>query len=114
MLGEDEDWLGDIATEMDQADGLIWLYGVGEESIMAFTDCGIETLTDLIQIYKADPHLLNRSTDQSEWDCGLRRMLTVLLRSRAVVTWNRHDRTGTLCVSLWKRSSTSIGTRRHL
>ena len=63
MLGEDEDWLWDVATEMDQEDGLIWVYGVGEESIMAFTDFGIETLTDLIQIYKADPRLLNRSTD---------------------------------------------------
>lgn len=63
MLGEDEDWLWDVATEMDPEDGLIWVYGPGDESIMAFTDFGIETLTGLIRIYKADPHLLNRSTD---------------------------------------------------
>jgi hypothetical protein len=25
MLGEDEDWLGDVANEMDQKDGLIWV-----------------------------------------------------------------------------------------
>lgn len=24
MLGEDEDWLGDVANEMDREDGLIW------------------------------------------------------------------------------------------
>jgi len=63
MLGEDEDWLWDVAAEMDPEDGLIWVYGPGDESVMAFTDFGIETLNGLIQIYKADPQLLKRSTD---------------------------------------------------
>ena len=63
MLGDDEDWLWDVAAEMDPEDGLIWVYGPGDESVMAFTDFGIETLTGLIQIYKADPQLLKRSTD---------------------------------------------------
>lgn len=61
MLGKDEDWLQDVAIEMDQEDGLIWVYGLGDESVMAFTDFGIETLTGLIEIYKADPDLLKRS-----------------------------------------------------
>ena len=26
MLGENEDWLCDVATEMDQEDGLIWVF----------------------------------------------------------------------------------------
>ncbi len=38
-------------------------YGPGDEGGMAFTDFGIETLAGLIEIYKADPHLLKRSTD---------------------------------------------------
>jgi hypothetical protein len=63
MLGEDEDWLWDVATEMDPEDGLIWVYGPGDESVMAFTDFGIETLNGLIRIYKADPDLLKRSTN---------------------------------------------------
>ncbi len=63
MLGEDEDWLGDVANEMDQEDGLIWVYGAGDEGIMAFTDFGVETLQNLIEIYKANPDLLKRSTD---------------------------------------------------
>ena len=63
MLGEDEDWLGDVANEMDQEDGLIWVYGAGDEGVMAFTDFAIETLQNLIQIYKEDPDLLKRSTD---------------------------------------------------
>lgn len=63
MLGEDEDWLADIATDMDAEDGLIWVYGPGDDGVMAFTDFGIETLTGLIEIYRADPRLLKRSTD---------------------------------------------------
>ena len=63
MLGEDEDWLRDVASEMDQEDGVIWVYGPGDESVMAFTDFGIENLTGLIEIYKADADLLNRSTE---------------------------------------------------
>jgi hypothetical protein len=64
MLGEGENWLRDVAIEMDQEDGLIWVYGPGDESVMAFTDFGIETLTGIIEIYKADPHLLKRGADQ--------------------------------------------------
>ncbi len=63
LLGEDEHWLWDVANEMDEEDGLIWVYGPGADSVMAFTDFGIDTLTDLIKIYKADPLLLKRSTD---------------------------------------------------
>src|ERR1700733_10812700 len=63
MLGEDEDWLWDVANEMEQEDGLIWVYSPGDDGVMAFTDFGIETLTGLIEIYKADPDLLKRSSD---------------------------------------------------
>ena len=55
MLGEDEDWLCDVATEMDQEDGLIWVYGPGDTSVMAFTDFGIETLAGPIEIHKGRP-----------------------------------------------------------
>jgi hypothetical protein len=48
---------------MDAEDGLIWVYGPGDDGVMAFTDFGIETLVDLIKIHKADPHLLKRATD---------------------------------------------------
>jgi hypothetical protein len=60
-LGESEDWLHDIANEMDIEDGVIWVYGVGEDGMMAFTDFGIENLIDLIKMYKVDPTPLTRS-----------------------------------------------------
>jgi hypothetical protein len=58
MLGEDEDWLSDVASEMDQEDGLIWVYGPGDDGAMAFTDFGIETLRELVEMHKADPQPL--------------------------------------------------------
>jgi hypothetical protein len=51
-LGEDEDWLCDIAGEMEPEDGLIWVYGPGDEQTMAFTDFGIEQLQELIAIHR--------------------------------------------------------------
>jgi hypothetical protein len=59
-LGEDEDWLSDVANEMDQEDGLIWVYGPGDDGVMAFTDFGIKTLRELVEMHKADPELLKR------------------------------------------------------
>ncbi len=63
-LGENEDWLFDVAAEMETEDGRIWAYGVGDGGVMAFTDFGIENLIDLIKIHKNDPALLKR------WDAA--------------------------------------------
>ena len=60
-LGEDEDWLWDVATEMEVEDGVIWVYGVGDDGVMAFTDFGIENLKDFVRMHKDDPDLLRRS-----------------------------------------------------
>jgi hypothetical protein len=57
-LGEDEDWLHDVANEMDVEDGVIWVYGIGEDGVMAFTDFGIETLSKLIRMHRENPGLL--------------------------------------------------------
>ena len=57
-LDEDEDWLFDVAMEMDVEDGVIWVYGADEDGEMAFTDCGIENLINLIKIHKDDPTIL--------------------------------------------------------
>ncbi len=66
MLGEDADWLADVANEMDPEDGLIWVYGTGDAAngVMAFTDDGIETLVNLVKIYKASPRLMAQTMDR--------------------------------------------------
>jgi len=62
-LDESEDWLFEVATEMDVEDGVIWVHGVGEDGVMAFTDFGIENLIELVAMHKADPGLLKRRED---------------------------------------------------
>ncbi|UFW45161.1 transposase domain-containing protein [Bradyrhizobium sp. WSM471] len=42
-LGEDEEWLWDVANGMDTEDGVIWVYGIGDDQVMAFTDFDIKT-----------------------------------------------------------------------
>jgi hypothetical protein len=59
-LGEDEDLLRDIAIEMEIEDGLIWVYGFGEDGVQAFTDFGIENLIDLLRMHKENPTWLKR------------------------------------------------------
>jgi hypothetical protein len=64
-LGENEEWLFDVANEIDTEDGVIWVYGADDEGVMAFTDFGIENLIELIAMHKADPTLLKRQEDPS-------------------------------------------------
>jgi hypothetical protein len=45
---------------MEIEDGVIWVYGIGEDGVLAFTDFGIESLIELIKMYKDDPTLLKR------------------------------------------------------
>jgi hypothetical protein len=60
MLGEDEDWLSDVALEMDPEDGRMAVYGVNDEGTTGFTSVGIENLKELIEMHKADPTILKR------------------------------------------------------
>lgn len=64
-LGEDVDWLFDVAMEMEPEDGVIWVYGIDNEGVMAFTDFGIESLVELIKMHKDDPSLLKRGAGES-------------------------------------------------
>jgi hypothetical protein len=63
-LGESVDWLHEVSEEMDTEDGVIWVYGVNEDGVMAFTEFGIENLTHLIEIHKEDPTILKRRNSQ--------------------------------------------------
>jgi hypothetical protein len=59
-LGEDEDWLRDVASEMEIEDGVIWVDGVEGDRVQAFTDFGIENLVELVRLYKENPTWLKR------------------------------------------------------
>jgi hypothetical protein len=64
QLGEDEDWLRDVASEMEIEDSVIWVHRVGEDGALAFTDFGTESLIELIKMYKDNPTLLRRYDPQ--------------------------------------------------
>ena len=54
ILGEDEELLHDLSIEMEPEDGVIHVYGIGDDYTPAFTDFGIETLRELLQIHRAN------------------------------------------------------------
>lgn len=49
-LGETVDRIFDIAIDMETEDGVIWVYGPGNDSVIAFTPFGIENLRELIEM----------------------------------------------------------------
>ena len=48
MLGENEDWLREISTNMDPEESHLWVIGIGEDQCPAFTEHGIECLKQII------------------------------------------------------------------
>ena len=53
MLGEDEDWLHDLSIDMFPEDGRLYVYGIGEDGVTAFTEYGIECLRQIIADQRA-------------------------------------------------------------
>ena len=53
LLGEDQDWLYDLSTDMFPEDGCLWVYGVGEDGVPAFTSDGIENLRQIVADQRA-------------------------------------------------------------
>ncbi|PZX04030.1 hypothetical protein, partial [Celeribacter halophilus] len=49
-LGETVDRIFDLAINMETEDGVIWVCGLRDESVIAFTTFGIENLRDLIEM----------------------------------------------------------------
>ena len=56
QLDEDEDWLFELSSDMFPEDGCLWVYGVGEDGVPAFTKDGIENLRQIIADERAAGH----------------------------------------------------------
>ena len=54
-LGEDVDFLFDVAMEMETEDGVIWVLSLDDEGVLAFTDFGVDSLVELIKIHREMP-----------------------------------------------------------
>ena len=61
QLSEDADWLFDLSIDMFPEDGCLWVYGVGEDGVPAFTEYGIECLRQII----ADERAAGRAPPQA-------------------------------------------------
>ena len=48
MPGQDEDWLHEISTDMFPEDGCLWVLGRDNEQTVAFTEFGVECLSEAI------------------------------------------------------------------
>jgi hypothetical protein len=60
ILGEDEELLWDMATDMEPEDGCLWIYGTDDQQTIAFTLAGMEYLREMLPQYKR-----NRSSPRS-------------------------------------------------
>jgi hypothetical protein len=52
MLGEDEELLWDMATDMGPERGRLWIYDTDDQQTVAFTPDGMEYLRELISEHK--------------------------------------------------------------
>ncbi|AIB12749.1 hypothetical protein ABAZ39_18900 (plasmid) [Azospirillum argentinense] len=52
ILGEDVEWLIDIAIELEPEDGCLTVFGPGEQWFYALSEDGVENLKELIQIHR--------------------------------------------------------------
>jgi hypothetical protein len=57
QLGLDEDLLHELSIGLEPEDGVIRVYGLGEDSVMAFTDEGVDELKNLLEMHRANPDL---------------------------------------------------------
>ncbi|MCL2713313.1 MAG: hypothetical protein FWD68_01630 [Alphaproteobacteria bacterium] len=54
-LGVDVERIWQLADGLDTEDGVIWVHGLDDDGVMAFTDDGIEEVSNLLDEYGRDP-----------------------------------------------------------
>ena len=47
MLGEDEEWLEELADQLEPEDGCLWIHDTEDRATLGFTARGIESLKEL-------------------------------------------------------------------
>ncbi len=51
QLGVEEDLLHEMSVGLEPEDGVIWVYGIGEDAIMVFTNEGVDELNLTLAIF---------------------------------------------------------------
>jgi hypothetical protein len=83
---------------MEIEEGVIWVYGVGEDGLKAFTDFGIESLTELVRMYRERPELLKRGRPNNLIRLAYAGCLRPAQRSRPSSPWGQKP-TNDTCVA---------------
>jgi hypothetical protein len=52
ILGEDEELLWDLATDLEPEDGCLWIHGTNDQQTMAFTERGLHSLRERVSEHK--------------------------------------------------------------
>ena len=47
LLGKDEEWLDELAGQLEPEDGRLWIYDTADRATLGFTERGIECLKEL-------------------------------------------------------------------
>ena len=47
LLGETEEWLEELAYQLEPEDGRLWIYDTDDRATLGFTERGIECLNEL-------------------------------------------------------------------
>ncbi len=47
LLGEDKEWLEELAGQLEPEDGRLWIYDTADRATLGFTERGIECLKEL-------------------------------------------------------------------
>jgi hypothetical protein len=53
QLGVDEDLIHDLTLGLEPEDGVIWVYGLDDDGVLAFTDDGIEEVRLILMEYQS-------------------------------------------------------------
>lgn len=83
MLGEDEDLLHEVSLDMEPEDGVLWIYGVRGEEVLAFLPSASKTCATSSPSTKNPP-------------LGLERPVTFLRLPCEIVDWCAEDRMSAL------------------
>jgi hypothetical protein len=54
ILGEHEELLWNMVTDMEPEHGCLWIYDTGDQQTVAFTPDGMEYLREMLPEYKRD------------------------------------------------------------
>lgn len=77
MLGEDEEWLHELSIDLSPDDGCLYIYGVGNDGVTAFTESASSACGRSSPTKEGPEERRRRLSRRNSLPCGPHRMLTI-------------------------------------